>query len=105
MPRIVVDDRDARIRVRVIRMVGAAEADDRRIDFDRIHVLDAVAERGGDVSARSGAENQHVLEGVAEDAVRPLVEVFLLFDRGHRLVKDVVHLDDRVGPDWLTVIL
>ena len=52
---------------------------------------------GGDVGARAGPENQHVLEAVAKDRVRPLVEVFLLRHRGHRLVKDVVHLDDRVG--------
>ena len=45
---------------------------------------------------RARAENQHVVEGVAEDRVRPLIEVFLLRDGRHRLVKDVVDLDDRV---------
>ncbi len=59
--------------------------------------LRAVPERGRDVGARAGAENQDVVERVAEDGVRPLVEVFLLLDRRHRLVEDVVHLDDRVG--------
>ena len=38
-----------------------------------------------------------LVEGVAEHRVRPLVEVFLLRHRRHRLVKDVVHLDDGVG--------
>ena len=98
VPGVVVDDGDARVGVRVIRMVRAAEPDDRRVDFHRVHVLHAVSERGGHVRAGPGAEDQDVLERVAEHGVRPLVEVFLLLDRRHRLVKDVVHLDDRIGP-------
>ena len=39
-----------------------------------------------------GAEDEHVIETLAEDLVRPLVEVFLLPNRRHRLVEDVVHL-------------
>src|SRR4051812_18363437 len=96
MPGVVVDDGDAWVRVGLVRVASAAEPDDRRIDFNRVHVLDAVAERRGDVRPRTGAENQRVLEGVAEHAVGPLVEVFLLFDRGHRLVEDIVPLYDRV---------
>ena len=81
----------------MIRMMRAPEPDDRRIDLDGVDVLDAVPQRRGDVGAGAGAEDQDVLERVAEHAVRPLVEVFLLLDRRHRLVKDVVHLDDGVG--------
>ena len=33
---------------------------------------------------------------VAKNGVRPLIEVFLVVHRRHRLVKDVVHLDDGV---------
>ena len=62
--------------------------------------LRAVPQRRRDVGAAAGAEDQHLVERVAEDRVRPLIEVFLLRDRRHRLVKDVIHLDDRVraGP-------
>ena len=98
MPRVVVDHGDARIAVGLIGMTLGAEAEDDRIDVDRVDVLRAVAQRGGDVGAAAGAEDQHVVERVAEHGVRPLVEVFLLLDRRHRLVKDVVHLDDGVRP-------
>ena len=67
------------------------------IDLHRVDVLRAVVQRGGDVGAGAGAEDQHVLERVAERHVRPLVEVFLLLHRRHRLVEDVVDLDDGVG--------
>ena len=79
-------------------MVLEPEAQDDRVDFHRVDVLRSVPERGGDVGAGPGAENQDLVEAVAEDRVRPLVEIFLLIERRHRLVKDVVHLDDRVGP-------
>ncbi len=51
MPGIVVDHGDARIGVRVIRMMRSAEADDGRVDLDSIHMAHAVAQRRGDVSA------------------------------------------------------
>ena len=73
------------------------EPDDDRVDLNRIDVLRSVSERCGHVRARSGAEHEDVLERVAEHHVGPLVEVLLLIDRGHRLVKDVVDLDDGVG--------
>ena len=97
VPGVVVDDRYARIVERMVGMQALAEPEDRRVDLHGIDVLGAVHQRGRDVGAGAGAENQHVLEAVAKDRVRPLIEVFLLRDRGHRLVKDVVHLDDRVG--------
>ena len=43
-------------------MTLAPEAQDRRIDLHGVHALRAVLERGGDVGARSRAEDQHVLE-------------------------------------------
>ncbi len=46
----------------MIRMMLAAEPDDRRIDFDRIDVSDAMTKRRRDVRARAGAENQDVLK-------------------------------------------
>ena len=36
------------------------------IDLDGVDVLGAVDQGGGDVGARSCAENQHVLERIAE---------------------------------------
>ncbi len=94
---VVVDPRHPRIGVRPIRMVGEAQPHDHGIDLDGVHVRRAVLQRGRDVGAGPGAEDEHVLERVAEDRVGPLVEVLLVIDRRHRLVKDVVHLDDRVG--------
>ena len=98
MPRVVVDDGHARIRIRMIRMMLAAEPDDRRIDLDRIDMStpwrSAAATSVPEPAPRISTSSKRV----AEHAIRPLVEVFLLLDRRHRLVKDVVHLDDRVGP-------
>ena len=82
----------------MIRVILPAETHDDRIDLDGVDMLGAMLQRGGDVGSRARAEHEHVLERVAEHHVGPLVEVFLLFDRGHRLVKDVVDLDDGVGP-------
>ena len=59
-------------------------------------MITAVPERGRHVGPGTGSENQDVVEGVAEDGVRPLIEVFLLLDGGHRLVEDVVHLHHRL---------
>ena len=95
--RIVVDRAHPWIRVRTIGVTFGAEPQDHRIDFDGVDVFGAVAQRRRDVSARARAEDQHIVERVAEDGVRPLIEVFLLVDRRHRLMKDVVHLDHRVG--------
>ena len=81
----------------MIGMALAAEAEDHRIDLDGVDVLGAVPQRGRDVGAGAGAENQDVSNVSPNDRVRPLVEVFLLLDRRHRLVEDVVHLDDGVG--------
>ena len=81
----------------MVGMVLPAEPDDDRIDLDRVDVLGAMPQRRGDVGPRPGAEDEHVLERVAEDHVGPLVEVFLLLHRGHRLVKDVVDLDHGVA--------
>src|SRR6185295_6642560 len=96
MTRVVVDDRDPWIRIRMIGMMLAAEANDRRIDLHRINMANAMTKRGSDIGSGAGAEYQHVLKRVAEDAIGPLIEVFLLLNRRHRLVKDVVHLDDGV---------
>ena len=73
-------------------MVLAPQPHDDGIDLDRVDALRAVLQRRGHVGARARAEDQHVLEAVAEHLVRPLVEVLLLPDRRHRLVEDVVHL-------------
>jgi len=81
MPRIVDDGRHARIVVRPIRVPLLSKAQDHRIDFNGVDVLRAVPQRRGDVRARSGAENQDVVERVAECGVRPLIEVFLPIDR------------------------
>src|SRR3954470_16844754 len=96
VPGIIVDDGNARIAVRMIGMPFGAEPQDHRIDVNRVDVPRTVLQRRGDVGAAAGAENQHVIERVAEYRVRPLVEVFLVRDRRHRLVEDVVHLDDGV---------
>ena len=77
-------------------MMLLAEAHDDRVDLNRVDVLGAVTERRGDVGSRTGSENQHIVEAVAEHGVGPLIEVFLLIDVGHRLVKNVIHLDDGV---------
>ena len=98
MPRIVGDDVDAGIVVGTVGMVLAPEPHDDRIDLHRVDVLRAVQERRRDVGAGAGAEDQHVLEAVAERRVRPLVEVLLARHRGHRLVEDVVDLDDGLLP-------
>ena len=80
----------------MVGVVLGAEAQDHRVDLDGIDVPGAMPQRRRDVSAGAGAEDQHVVERVAEHRVRPLIEVFLLVDRRHRLVEDVVDLDDRV---------
>ena len=76
--------------------VRAADVVDRRIDFQRVHVLGAVLERGGDVVPGPGADHQDVLErrlrrrgsaGAALRTGRVLVQV------RHHLVPDVVGLD------------
>ena len=77
-------------------MALGAEPQDHRIDLDRVDVFRAVLQRRRDVRAGAGAEDQHLVEGVAEHGVRPLVEILLVRDRRHRLVKDVIHLDDGV---------
>ena len=93
-----VIDRHARIRVRMVRVILAAEPDDDRIDLDRVDMLRAVPERRRHVGPRSRRPSTSTFsKRVAEHHVGPLVEVFLLLDRRHRLVKDVVDLDDRVG--------
>jgi hypothetical protein len=98
MPRIVVDERDPRVVERPLGMVGAAEANDDRIDFHGVDAARAVPEGGDHIGPRSGAEDEDVLEGAAEHGVGPLVEVLLLLERRHRLVEDVVHFhDDVVG--------
>ena len=79
-------------------MALAADADDERIDLDRVDMMRAVLQRRGDVRAGAGPEDQHVIERVAEHRIRPLIEVFLVVDGRHRLVKDVVDLDDGIFP-------
>ena len=81
----------------MVRVILAAEPNDHRIDLDGVDVRRAVLQCRCHVRPRAGTEHQHVLERVPEDHVGPLVEVFLLLHRGHRLVKDVVDLDDRIG--------
>ena len=68
MPRIVVDDGHARIAVGMVGMPFGAEAENHRIDIDRVDMFRAVLQRRGDVSAAAGAENQDVVERVAEHA-------------------------------------
>ena len=101
MPGIVGHRVDARVRVRPVGVQLPPEPEDGRVDFDGVDAGDAVLERRRDVRARTGAENQDLLEVVAEHHVRPLVEVLLRVDRRHRLVPDVVHLDHGLLPDRL----
>ena len=92
VPRIVGHHGHARVPVRPIRMVLSPQPHDDGIDLDRVDARRAVLQGRRHVRARAGAEDQHVLEAVAEHLVRPLVEVLLLPHRRHRLVEDVVHL-------------
>ena len=54
---------DARIRVRLVRMIAPAQIVDGRIDLHGVDMLHAVTKRGGDVVSGPGADDQHVGEG------------------------------------------
>ena len=58
-------------------MALATDPDDQRIDLDGIDMLGAMTQCRSDVGAGAGAEDQHVVERVAEDRIRPLIEVSL----------------------------
>ena len=84
-------------------MVRAADLVDDRVDLDGVDVLRAVLQRGRDVVARAGADDQHVLErparrrrGSAGAAARTPARS--LVDVDHLLVADVVGARSRRSP-------
>ena len=55
-----------------------------------------MTQRRGYIGPAAGAENENVVERVAEHVIRPLVEVLFLVKRRHRLVKHVVDRHNRL---------
>ena len=55
-------DRDARVAVRPVGMMKPAQLVDHRIDLDGIDVAGPLCQRGRDVVARAGADDQHVVK-------------------------------------------
>ena len=56
---VVVDQRDPRGVVRLLRVVAAAQVDDLRVDLDRRDLLDSVPQRARRVVTRAGPHQQH----------------------------------------------
>ena len=98
VPGIVVDERDARVRVqadrdvaraRGVRIAGSISTASTCFAPWRSAAATSVPEPAPRISTSSNES--------PKTCVRPLVEVFLLLDRRHRLVEDVVHLHHGVG--------
>ena len=62
MPAVVEMRRHARVLIGMIGMLVDADVLDDGIDLDRVEPLDAEAQRVRHVVARTGADDQHVLE-------------------------------------------
>ena len=65
MASVIEMRHDARIAVRMIGMVVAADVLDDGVDLDRIDVLGAEFQRVGEIVARPRADDEHVLKGLA----------------------------------------
>jgi len=89
---------DARVLVRMIRVVAPPEVLELRVDLDRVDPPRSLRERDRDVVAVPGADDQHVVQRPpGEMPVREEVEALDLLqrlDRVRRLVRDVVDGDD-----------
>src|SRR4029453_16079782 len=92
MSCVVDDDVNARIGIGPVGVIFTPELDDYGINLDGINMNGAMLQGRGNIRSRACAEHENVLKRVSKSHVGPLVEVFLLAYRGHRLVKDVVHL-------------
>ena len=91
---VVEVDGHARVGIGLIGMRAPADRVDARVDFDRVDVLDAAAQRAGDIIAAAGADDHHVLErlaaGIAVEQVRQDIGHAVVLDLEHLLVADVV---------------
>ena len=88
---------DARISVRLVRVIIDPDLADYGIDLHRIDVLHAVLQGMRQVVARAGADHHHILErrarGVLLEEMDDRIERAGLVERHHHLVADGIYQD------------